>query len=124
MRLKDRFCETAGFEQCKAQQHGIAHAAPDCHDDVIFQSDILYQHSVNCHTDDDEKRLKTKRQQGTEIILSHTAPFLAHHGCHRKRRNGCDKVYLDHTAINDDKDTDIQRPHGNANKEGLEPKPE
>lgn len=27
-------------------------------------------------------------------------------------------------AINDDKDTDIQRPHGNADKEGLEPKPE
>ena len=33
-------------------------------------------------------------------------------------------VDLNHTAINDDKDTDIQRPHGNANKEGLEPKPE
>ena len=27
---------------------------------------------------------------------------------------------LDHAAINNDKDTDIQRPHGNANKEGLE----
>lgn len=33
-------------------------------------------------------------------------------------------VNLDHTAINDDKDADIQRPHGNADKEGLEPKPE
>ena len=33
-------------------------------------------------------------------------------------------VDLNHTAINDDKDTDIQRPHGNADKEGLEPKPE
>ena len=33
-------------------------------------------------------------------------------------------VNLDHTAINDDKDTDIQRPHGNADKEGLEPQPE
>ena len=33
-------------------------------------------------------------------------------------------VDLNHTAINDDKDTDIQRPHGNADKEGLKPKPE
>ena len=33
-------------------------------------------------------------------------------------------INFNHTAINDDKDTDIQRPHGNANKEGLEPKPE
>ena len=33
-------------------------------------------------------------------------------------------VDLDHTAINNDKDTDIQRPHGNANKEGLEPQSE
>ena len=33
-------------------------------------------------------------------------------------------VNLDHTAINDDKDTDIQRPHVNADKDGLEPQPE
>ena len=33
-------------------------------------------------------------------------------------------VDFDHTAINNDKDTDIQRPHGNANKEGLEPQSE
>ena len=33
-------------------------------------------------------------------------------------------VNLDHTAINDDKDTDIQRPHGNADKERLEPQAE
>ena len=91
MRLKDCFCETAGFEQRKAQQYGVAHAAPDCHDDVIFQSDVLHQHSINCHADDDEKRLKAQRQQGAEVVLPHTAPFLAHHRCHRKRRNGCDK---------------------------------
>ena len=33
-------------------------------------------------------------------------------------------VDFNHTAINNDKDTDIQRPHGNADKEGLEPQPE
>ena len=91
MRLKDGFCETAGFEQRKAQQYGVAHAAPDRHDDVIFQSDVLHQHSINCHADDDEKRLKAQRQQGAQIVLAHAAPFLAHHGSHGDGRNGCHK---------------------------------
>ena len=33
-------------------------------------------------------------------------------------------VNFNHTAINHDEDADIQRPHGNANKEGLEPQSE
>ena len=43
---------------------------------------------------------------------------------HWNRSHRSHKVDLDHTAINNDKDTDIQRPHGNANKEGLEPQSE
>ena len=80
MCLKDGFCETAGFEQRKAQQYGVSHAAPDRHDDVIFQSDVLHQHSINCHADDNEKRLKAQRQQGSEVILPippHSLPIIA-----------------------------------------------
>lgn len=33
-------------------------------------------------------------------------------------------VNFDHTAINDDENADIQRPHGNADKERLEPQAE
>ena len=33
-------------------------------------------------------------------------------------------VNFDHTAINDDENADIQRPHGNADKDGLEPQAE
>ena len=45
---------------------------------IIFQSDVLHQHSINCHADDNEKRLKAQRQQGSEVILAHTS-----------RSNGC-----------------------------------
>ena len=69
MSLKYGFCKASGLKERKAQQNGVAHAAPDRHDDVIFQSDVLHQHSINCYADDDEKRLKAQRQQGAQIVL-------------------------------------------------------
>ena len=88
---------------------------------IVLRGDVLHQYGVNRHADNDEKCLEPQSQQAPQVVLSHSAPFLAHHGCHW---NGCHrghKVYLDHTAINDDKDADIQRPHGNADKERLDP---
>ena len=118
------FGQAAGFEQCEAQQHGIAHAAPDRHDDVLLGGDVLHQYGVDCHADDNQKRLEAQRQQAAQVVLAHAAPFLAHHGRHRDGGHRRDKVNFDHTAINDDENADIQRPHGNADKKRLEPQAE
>ena len=83
--IKHSFCEAAGLKEREAQKNRIAHAAPDCHNDVGFRGDILHQHRVDCHADDNEKRLKAQGKQGAQLILTHAAPFLAHHGSHRNR---------------------------------------
>ena len=119
--LRNAFVRTLGLEEGKTQQDRIAHTAPDSHDDVGFSGDILYQHGINRHADDDEKCLEAQGKQRTQIVLSHAARFLAHHGSHRDRGNRSHKVNLNHTAIDHDKDTDIQRPHGNANHKRLCP---
>ena len=56
--------------------------------------------------------------------MSHAAPFLAHHGGHGDGRDAGDEVNLDHSAVDNDKDADGQRPHGEAHHEGLQPQPQ
>ena len=38
--------------------------------------------------------------------MSHAAPFLAHHGGHGDGRDAGDKVYLNHSAVDDDENAD------------------
>ena len=64
MRVEDGFCKASGFEKGKAQQHRVAHASPDCFADVRAYADAFYQNSVNRHADNDEKALKSQREQG------------------------------------------------------------
>ena len=124
MCIEHGFCEAAGLKERKAQQYRIAHTAPDGHDDVGFGGDTLHQHGVDCHTDDDEKCLEAQGNQRAQIVLAHAAPFLAHHGGHWDGGHRGHKVNLNHTAIDHDKDTNVKRPHGNADKERLEPQAE
>ena len=90
------------------QKNRIAHTAPNRHNHIFLRSDVLYQYSINRHTDNNEKCLESQRQQGAQIVLAHAAPFLAHHGSHGDGCNGCHKVNFNHTAINHDEDADIQ----------------
>lgn len=113
-----------GLKERKAQQDRIAHAAPDGHNDVGFGGNTLHQHGVDRHTDDDEKCLEAQGDQRAQIVLAHTAPFLAHHGGHGDGRDAGDEVNLDHSAVDDDENADGQPPHGKAHHEGLQPQPQ
>ena len=113
--------KAARFEQAEAQQHRVAHASPDGVDDVIHKRDVLHQNRVNSNADDNQKRLEAQRQQRTDVVLSHAAPFLAHHGRHRNGGNRGDEIYFNHSSECDNENADGQRPHGNANEQRLEP---
>ena len=63
MRIEDRLCKAASLKEREAQQHRIAHACPDGVHDVCTRGDISYEYRIDAHADDDEKRLKRKRQQ-------------------------------------------------------------
>ena len=85
------FGQAAGLEQRKTQQHGIAHTAPDRHDDVLLGGDVLHQYGVDRYTDDNQKCLEAQSQQAAQVVLAHAAPFLAHHGRHRDGGHRRDK---------------------------------
>ena len=77
----------------------MAHAQPNGRGNVVVYEHILYQHRIDGDADDDEKALKRQRQQASQVVLSHAAPFLAHHGGHGDGRDAGDKVNLDHSAV-------------------------
>ena len=91
MRPQDAPGDTPRFEQAVAQQHRIAHAGPNRHDNVILGGNVLHQHGVDRHTDDNEERLEAQGQQTAQIVLAHAAPFLTHHGRHRDGGHRRDK---------------------------------
>ena len=124
MCVEDGFCHGARLEERKAQQHGVAHAGPDGLADVRVHGDVPHEHGVDRDADDDEKRLKTERQQAAQIVLSALAPLLVHHGRHRDRRNRGREINFDHASVDDDKDADRQHPHGRADEKALEPQAE
>ncbi len=124
MGVQDAFCKAPRLEQGKAEQHGISHASPDSRADVAGHGDIPHQHRIDTHADNDQKRLESQGEQGAEIVLSHLPPFPVEHGRHGDRGYGSHQINLHHTAIDDDKNTDGQRPHGNADKKALEPQAE
>ena len=123
MCIEDGLCKAASLKEREAQQHRITHTSPDGVHDVRTHGDVFDQYRINAHTDDDEKRLKCKRQQGTEIVLSHAAPLPIHHSSHGDGRNRCDKVNLDHTPIDHHEDAYCEGAHGQPHKQALEPQP-
>ena len=93
-------------------------------DDVIHKRDVLHQNGVDGNADDNQKCLEAQRQQGTDVILPHAAPFLAHHGRHWDGGNRGDEIYFNHSSECDNENADGQRPHGNAHEQRLEPQAE
>ena len=63
---------------------------PCCYN-VVLGGDVLHQHGVDRHTDDNEERLEAQGQQAAQVVLAHAAPFLAHHGRHRDGSHRRDK---------------------------------
>lgn len=86
MRVEYGFCKTSGLKKREAQQHRVAHARPDRLADIRAHADALYQNGINRHADDDEKALKSQREQGAQIVLAHAARFPIQHRRHRDRR--------------------------------------
>lgn len=121
MRIEDGLCKAARLKEREAQQHRVAHTGPDGVHNVRTRGDVSYEHCIDAYTDDDEKRLKRKRQQRAKIVLSHAAPFTVDHGGHGDGRNGRDKVYLDHTPVDHHKNADSKCTHGQSHEQALEP---
>ena len=114
-------CKAARLKERKAQQYRVAHACPNGVHDVRTCGDVFDEYRINAYADDDEKRLKRKRQQGAEIVLPHIAPFTVDHGSHGDGRNGCDKVNLDHAPVDHHKNADSKCTHGQSHEQALEP---
>lgn len=99
MGVEDTLAERTGLKQGEAQQNCIPDARPDGLNHIFIHSDCLNQHGIDCEADDNEKRLKTKRKQASQIVLTHLSPFAV---CHRRHGNGRDRrdeIDFDHTAI-------------------------
>ena len=124
MCIEDGLCKAARLKERKAQQHRVAHTSPDGVHNISTCGDVFDQHRIDTHADDDEKRLKRKRQQGTEIVLAHVAPFTVDHGSHGDGCNGCDKVDLNHASVDHHEDADGKSAHGQPYEQALEPQPE
>ena len=68
--------------------------------------------------------MKANSEQGLQIVLPGAAQLPV-----RERSNGDggqagQQVYLDHAAIDDNEDHNIDRPHGHMNEQGLQPQPQ
>ena len=124
MGIEDGFGKTSGLKQGETEQNGIAQGGPYSLDDVSFRGDVLHQDGINADTDHDEKGLECQGQKGAKIILSHTAPFPVDHGGHGDGSHRRDQIDLDHSAIDDQEDTDTQGLHGKADKQTLKPESE
>ena len=114
----------ARLKQREAQQHRVPHARPYGCRDAALHHDVLDQHRVNRHADDDEEALKPQRQQASEVILAHLPPFPVGHGRHGDGSDGGHAVDFDHPAVADDENADGQRPHGKMHDHGLQPQPQ
>ena len=59
----------AGLEQAEAEQHGVAHAAPDGPGNVRCARNVAYQHCVDANDNHNQERLETQRQQRLQVVL-------------------------------------------------------
>ena len=124
MRSEDGFCHEAGLEQAETEQNGVAHNAPNGVDGIPGNRHALYQHCVNRHADEDEKALKTQRKQTFQVVLPHVALLVVAESCHGNGRKAYHAVNFNHSSVDDDKNHDAQYPHGDADEETLQEKPE
>lgn len=124
MGAQHTFCDRAGFEQAETEQDGVADNAPDRIDGITRNRYRLYQHSVNCHADEDEKALKTQRKQAFQIVLPHVRLLMVAESRHGDGRKAYHTVNFNHAPVDDDKNDDAQDPHGDSDKEGLQEQPE
>ena len=54
--------KAAGLEQTEAQQNGVTHTGPDSFADVCIHGDVLQQHSIDGHANDNEECLESQSQ--------------------------------------------------------------
>ena len=124
MRSENGFRHGAGLKQAETKQNGIAHDTPNGVDGIPGNRYRLYQHGVNRHTDEDEKALKTQCKQAFQVVLSHVALLVVAESRHGDGRKAHHAVDFNHTPVDDHKNDDAQDPHGNADEETLQEKPE
>ena len=124
VRSEDGFRHGAGLEQAKTEQNGVAHNAPNGVDGIPGNRHALDQHGVNRHADEDEKALKTQCKQAFQVVLPHVRLLVVAPCCHGNGRKAHHAVDLDHTPVDDHKNDNAQDPHGDADEETLQEKPE
>ena len=124
MRSEDGFCHGACLEQAKTKQNGVAHDTPNGVDGIPGNRHALDQHRINCYADEDEKALKTQCKQAFQVVLSHVALLVVAESRHGDGRKAHRAVDFNHTPVHDDKNDDAQDPHGDADEETLQEKPE
>ena len=124
MRSENGFRHGTGLEQAETEQDGVAHNAPNGVDGIPGNRHTLDQHRINRHADEDEKALKTQCKQAFQVILPHVALLVVAEGCHGDGCKAHHAVDLNHSSVHDDKNNDAQYPHGDADEETLQEKPE
>ena len=124
MRSENGFRHGAGLEQAETEQNGIAHNAPNGVDCIPGNRHALDQHGINCHADEDEKALKTQCKQAFQVVLPHVRLLVVAPCCHGDGRKAHHTVNFNHTPVDDHKNDDAQYPHGDADEETLQEKPE
>ncbi len=124
MRSEDGFRHGAGLEQAETKQNGIAHNAPNGVDGIPGNCHALDQHGINCHADEDEKALKAQCEQAFQVVLPHVRLLVVAPCCHGDGRKAHHAVDFNHTPVHDDENNDAQDPHGDADEETLQEKPE
>ena len=124
MRSENGFCHGTGLEQAETEQNSVAHNAPNGVDGIPGNRHALDQHRVNCHADEDEKALKTQRKQAFQVVLPHVRLLVVAPCCHGDGRKAHHTVDFNHTPVDDHKNDNAQDPHGDADEETLQEKPE
>ena len=124
MRSEDGFCHGTGLEQAETEQNSVAHNAPNGVDGVPGNCHALDQHGINRHADEDEKALKAQCEQAFQVVLPHVRLLVVAPCCHGDGRKAHHAIYLNHTPVHDDENDNAQDPHGDADEETLQEKPE
>ena len=124
MRSENGFCHGTGLEQAETEQDGVAHNAPNGVDGIPGNRHALDQHGINCHADEDEKALKAQCEQAFQVVLPHVRLLVVAEGRHGDGCKAHHAIYLNHSSVHDDKNSDAQYPHGDADEETLQEKPE
>ena len=124
MRSENGFRHGTGLEQAETKQNGIANNVPNGVDGIPGNRHALDQHRINRHADEDEKALKTQRKQAFQVVLPHVRLLVVAEGRHRDGCKAHHAIDLNHSSVHDDENNDAQYPHGDADEETLQEKPE